>query len=246
MHSVFSFVLTAPIQIQEVREAFADAMEGSESLTIVSGKRAPRGDLYERAGSGVLPPTGSPPALGYASGSGIPTGGESPLWSSVWSPPVGVESPSWSKVWSPASGAELPFDPEGEVEPGTVSNNQAASSSKAKTVQWGTTPENQAESSSKAKTVQWATTTTDQEASSSDSNSEGKGVKWGSTTKVYMYGPDPLSPPPGREGYLAKVAASRLPKSGSKSFGANVKTFFSKLGKLKLRPRFQRAAKTGA
>ncbi|KAF8496014.1 hypothetical protein F5888DRAFT_1635321 [Russula emetica] len=79
------------------------------------------------------------------------------------------------------------------------------------------------------------TTTGNQPASFSNP----KKVHWGPTTKVHFYD-DNLPLPPGREGYLAKVAAQQ------NSFGNKFKTFFSKLGKLNFRPRFQPAVDTGA
>jgi hypothetical protein len=97
--------------------------------------------------------------------------------------------------------------------------------------------------------------TTDNQPASS---SETKAVSWGHTTKVHLYdenapphipGPDGvlmdhLALPPGREGYLAKVAAEQSPPQPPpkpKGFASNLKTYFDKLGKLNFRPRFQPA-----
>jgi hypothetical protein len=137
----------------------------------------------------------------------------------------GVDMPSF-----PSGGTGVPLDPEGAFKPGTTIGNQPASSGKTKS------------------------------------------VSWGPTTKVHFYDKDPferpLPRPPGRKGYLAKVAAQQSqspdiehdvlssshfspppqspPKPQSKGFVSNFKTYFSKLGKLKFRPRFQRTTDTGA
>jgi hypothetical protein len=91
------------------------------------------------------------------------------------------------------------------------------------------------------------------------SSGKTKSVLWGHTTKVHIYDKDPfenpLPLPPGRNGYLAKVAAQQSPspniehassssyfdppKPQSKGFVSNFKTFFAKLGKLNLRPNFK-------
>ena len=90
------------------------------------------------------------------------------------------------------------------------------------------------------------------------SPSEAKSVSWGHTTKVHFFHDEPdglgLPPPPGREGYLAKMAGKQSleiehaspPEPQSKGFISNFKTYFGKLGKLKFRPRFQRTVDTGA
>ena len=219
--SVFSFVLAAPVPVGEVREACADAVEGDENVIIVSGKRAPRGNPYDREGSDSdsdtewwTPPPKSSPAVGHASGSH--PGVDMPSSSSG-----GSESP----LLTPG-GTEVPLDPEGASKPGTTTENQPVSSSEAKS------------------------------------------VSWGHTTKVHFFhdGPDDLRlpPPPGRQGYLVKVAGQQTPsleiesaspssyldpppppKPQSKGFVNNFKTFFGKLGKLNFRPRFQRTVDTG-
>ena len=137
----------------------------------------------------------------------------------------GSASPLWSKVWSSPGGTEVPepWHQEGTFKPDSTTENKPTSTSNIKTVQWGPTTENQLPSSSEAKAVQW-----------------------GPTTKVFMYAKDPLPSPPGREAYLAKLAAQTLPQP--KSFSSKVKTFFGNLkhglkhGNLKFRPRFQRTS----
>jgi hypothetical protein len=45
--SIFSFVLAAPVAVQELRKACADAVDGSEDVKIGSGKRAEVQDSEE-------------------------------------------------------------------------------------------------------------------------------------------------------------------------------------------------------
>jgi hypothetical protein len=122
---------------------------------------------------------------------------------------TGSESPMWSNVWSEPKGVEVPWDPPKSA--GTMTGNPPTSAGNIKKVQWGTTAENQL---------------------ASESSGETKAVQWGPTTKIFMYPEDPLPQPPGRNGYLAKVAAQTLPRP--QSFGSKVKAF---LGKAKFRPR---------
>jgi hypothetical protein len=268
--SVFSFVLAAPVPVGEVREACADAVEGDENVIIVSGKRAPRGNPYDREGSDSdsdtewwTPPPKSSPAVGHASGSH--PGVDMPSSSSG-----GSESP----LLTPG-GTEVPLDPEGASKPGTTTENQPVSSSEAKSVSWGHTnkvlffhdePDGLGlpPPHPDVGMLSSPTTTEDQPASSSGA----KSVSWGHTTKVHFFhdGPDDLRlpPPPGRQGYLVKVAGQQTPsleiesaspssyldpppppKPQSKGFVNNFKTFFGKLGKLNFRPRFQRTVDTG-
>ena len=121
---VFSSVLAAPIPVREVR---SDATEGTEDVMIMSEKRAPRGarNLYTRDG-GMSSDNWRTP--NFASGNLPGVGKPSPLSG-------GGDSPLWSKVWSTPNGAEATY-PEGVALPGTT---QPASTNKAKTVQWGST-----------------------------------------------------------------------------------------------------------
>jgi hypothetical protein len=187
--SAFSFVLAAPVQVLEIREACADAVEGDEGVIIVSGKRAPapRGfegdsDTWAPSSSQTPPvPDGSHPGVGMPSSPS--TGSTSPLSST----PGGTEA-------------------EGALKPETTTGSRPASPSKPKSVSWADT--------------------------------------------VQFFEPDPILPPdrpPGREGYLAKVAKqppspeiehispnyfSPPPKPQPKGFISKLKTVFSKLGKL--------------
>jgi hypothetical protein len=277
--SVFSFVLAAPVPVREVREACADAVEGGENVIIVSGKRAPRGDPYEGTEEDLYPtdlyspdspdtelgtsPSQSPSPPDHASGShstvDMPS---SPSPSSG-----GDSSPGWfSKVWSIPGETKVSSDPEGAFKPGTTTENEPASSSKTKKVNfWHTT---------KVHIFEPDLPDEDQPASLPP-HSETKSVSWGLSNKVVLPSgeviSEPLPPPeveplplpPGREGYLAKVSTKQqspspeiehaspssyfdLPQPQSKGFVSNFKTFFGKLGKLNFRPRFQRAVDTGA
>jgi hypothetical protein len=199
---IFSLVLAAPIPVRKVRDAYADsnAMEGDKGATIVSEKRAPRGDLYKRdstfsddsnfewwkpnQANGVHPDVKPSPSSG---------GGESPLWSKVWSKQGGTDAT------------------EGVAQFGTTAENRPASTT-----------------SNKVKSVSWAPTNDVQLPS-------GDVVKRPLGTDINLLAG---SPPPGREGYLAKQRP--------KSFGGKIKAFFSKLGKFRFRPRSQRTVNTRA
>jgi hypothetical protein len=130
--SVSSFVLAAPVPVREVREACADAVEGDEDVIIASGKRAAPENPYALAGSDFSDSewrtlSQSPSGLDYGSGS-------HPGFDMPPSPSDGSKSPLWFKVWSAPGGTEVPWDPEGEVNPGTTTKNQPASSSNTKKV----------------------------------------------------------------------------------------------------------------
>lgn len=126
--SLFGFVLAAPVAIQEVREACADAVDEGENVIIqvgpVAGKRADiqeEEDLFARAQQG---PSSSSPAPNYASGT----------------PPDPSSSPGESKppLLSTSGEIELSWNPEPE---GEANSLQRASSSKAKSVSWAPTKE---------------------------------------------------------------------------------------------------------
>ena len=127
---------------------------------------------------------------------------------------------------------EVSLDQQGAFKPGTTTENQPASPSKTKSVSWGTSN----------KVV----------------------LPSGEITSEPL--PQNLPLPPGREGYLAKMAGQSSPppppKSQSKDFVSNFRTYFGKLGttfqhavshfktvigklgKLDFRPRFQREVDT--
>lgn len=143
--------------------------------------------------------------------------------------PRGVDWNSDTPEWAPSS-SQTPPVPDGS-HPGV---DMPSSPSAGSTSPPSSTPGRiEAEGAFKP-----GTTTGNQPASPSKL----KSVSWGHTTKVHFYGPEPLLPPPGREGYLAKVAPSPetehispnyfSPKPQSKGFTSKLKTFFSKLGKL--------------
>ena len=104
--------------------------------------------------------------------------------------------------------------------------------------QSSSTSANQPASSSNPgpKTVQWVHTPTESKPSSPINP---KAVTWSPAvvTAVFTYPKDPLPPPPGRNGYLAKVATQTLPQS--KGFFSKLRTFFGNLAsKLRFWPRF--------
>jgi hypothetical protein len=242
--SVFNFVLAAPVPVREVREACADAVGGGETVIIVSGKRGNPGEGADPAESDLYPIDLSDTESDLYPINLSDT--ESDLYPIDLTDTVSPQSPSTPDdasgshpgVDMPSSpsggskspgGTEVPLDTEGAFKPGTTTENPPVSG-------------------------------------------ETKSVSWGPTTKVHFYDKDPferpLPRPPGRKGYLAKVAAQQSqspdiehdvlssshfspppqspPKPQSKGFVSNFKTYFSKLGKLKFRPRFQRTTDTGA
>jgi hypothetical protein len=209
--SVFSFVLAAPVPVREVREARTDAVvEGDENMIIVPGKRAARGNPHEGPEEDLYPPDlsdtewGTPPhqspsAPDYVSGShpdiDMPSSG-------------GSKSPLLSTT---PGGTEVPLDSEGAFTPGTTTENQPASSSKTKKVNfWHTTkvhffdpdlsppPEHQSTSSSET------------------APSNKVLLPSGEITSEQLPPESDFLPlPPGREGYLAKVAKQPSPSPES-------------------------------
>jgi hypothetical protein len=128
--SVFGFVLAAPAAVQEVREARADgAVDGSENVIIGSGKRADSEEepllqsWAKHQGTSSAPnyASGTHPNPSFSLGDSVP-------------PPL-----------STSGGIELPWDPLGLTkggaklsQPGTSTEIQPASLSKAKSVLWAT------------------------------------------------------------------------------------------------------------
>ena len=234
------FVLAAPVPGQDVREAFADAVEGGENMIIVSRKPAPPGNPHEAEESGLYPIDSSntewnmPPApqssSDHASGS---------------HPGVGMSS-------SPSGGTEVPLDSEGASKPGTTTDDQLASSSKTNKLDWGHMTKGIPYRPFLAPLPEDETLSDEEPWSDDEPSSYGE-----ITSKQLPPGIEPLPLPPGREGYLAKVAAQQLSspeieqaspssifepppssKSQSKGFVSKVKTFVGKLGELKFAPRF--------
>jgi hypothetical protein len=249
--SAFSFVLAAPVPTQEVREACADAVEGDENMIILSGKRAPRGNPYEGEDSDLfsldLSDTESPPQSPSAPN---PASGSHPGVGTPSSPSGGSKSALLT-----AGGTEVPLDPKGAFKLGLPPPPGREGYLAKVAGQQSPFPEIEHAPPS-------GTTTGNQPTSPSGR----KSISWDPTTKVHFYhdGPEELGlpPPPGREGYLAKVAKQQSlspeiehaspfshfeppppPKPQSKGFVSNIK---SKLGKLKFRPRFQRTVEAGA
>ena len=149
--SVFNSVLAAPVAVQEVREACADAVDASDTLIIGSWKRANEEDsLLAQAQQGSslrLRPSGwtsLPPGLASV------LDNPNPSFSSGESKPP---------MLSTSSETELSWNPEGEaklIQQGPLTGIQPASSSKAKLIQPGPSTGIQPASSSKAKSVSWA------------------------------------------------------------------------------------------
>ena len=240
--SVVSFVLAAPVP--EVHEAWGDVVEGDENVIVVSGKRAPGGNPSE--GDSDLYPYN--PYDGDSDESDL-----YPPDQSYRTPP---QSPSPS-AHDDASGRH-PFDPaQGAFKPETTTENQPAASSstgKPKKVDWHHT--------TKVHIYEPAIYVPPPEGPSSSASS----VKWAPSREVILPSgetfsetvpPDPLPLPPGRKGYLAKVAAGQQPpppefdhaspssffeppppEPKSKSLVSKVTTSLGKLGKLKFVPRF--------
>jgi len=231
--SVFSFVLPAPVPVQEVREVYADAMEGGENAIIVSGKRAPPGNPHQGEESDLYPPElsdtesgtsqpQSPSTPNYASGSH--PGVDMPS-----SPPGGSKSPPGPKMWSTPEWTDVPLDEEGTFKPGTTTENQPASSSETKSVSWGHTTK-----------VHFFHDEPDTLGLPRPPGREGYLAKAAgrpsSSLEIEHASPssyfDPPPPPP--------------PKPQSKGLVSNVKSYFGKLRKLKFRPRSKRTVDTGA
>ena len=178
--------------------------------------------------------------------------------------PYDGESDSDTEWWTPSSQSPASPDHAGGSNPGVgmssspSSGSESPLGSKVWSAPGGTKVPLDEEGAFKP-----GTTTEDQSPSSSGT----KSVSWGHTTKVHFFhdGPEPLglAPPPGREGYLAKVAGQKSPspevedaslssyfepppppppKPQSKGSGSKFKTFFGKLGKLNYLPTFHRAA----
>jgi hypothetical protein len=209
--SVFSFVLAAPVPVREVREARTDAVvEGDENMIIVPGKRAARGNPHEGPEEDLYPPDlsdtewGTPPhqspsAPDYVSGShpdiDMPSSGES-------------KSPLLSTT---PGGTEVPLDSEGAFTPGTTTENQPASSSKTKKVDfWHTTKVHFFDPDLSPRPE-------DQSTSSSETAPSNKVLLPSGEITSEQLPPesDFLPLPPGREGYLAKVAKQPSPSPES-------------------------------
>jgi hypothetical protein len=255
--SVFGFVLAAPVAVQEVREACADAaVDGDENVIIGWGKRADEEEpllqwwAQAQKGSSSYWSTapwkyhGSSSAPNYASGTrwdlnpSFSPGGSKP-------PPL-----------STSGGTEVPSNPlaEGEaklIQPGTSTEIQPASLSKAKSGTWAPN-NNKPASLSKSKSVSWAPSRTVVLPSGSIhtemlepekkppqlSITDGTELSLKPEAEAKLIQPEtstdiqPLlqSESPEREGYLPKMAAQQSPPK------PKAKNIFKKLlGKLKFK-----------
>lgn len=199
---IFSFVLAAPVPVRAPR---GKSYDGSESESDMEWWTTSTKELQSQPQS--------PSPLDYASASGSHPGDGMPPPPS----PAGGNSPLWSKVWSTPGGTEVAWDTEeGVFKPGSTTENRPVSPSTAKAISW-----------SPLKKVQ---------------------LPSGDVIRTPLQSDIKLvpSPPPGREGYLAKAAAQQLPpqlppqlpqKPQSKGFVAKFKKVFAKLaGKLKFWP----------
>jgi hypothetical protein len=138
--SVFSFVLAAPVAVQEAREACADVVDGGDNVIIGSGKRADVQEEDPLLAQAQQDPSsssdwrstpsqdqGSSSAPNYASGTH-----PNPSLSSGDSKPSLLSTSGGTKVlWNPLAegGANL-------IQPGTSTEIQPASSSNRKSVSW--------------------------------------------------------------------------------------------------------------
>jgi hypothetical protein len=198
-------------------------------VVIVSGKRAPRGN----PGEGAVP-------------------AESDLYPIHWSD---TESDLFSIHLSDTESPQPPSTPDHASGSRPGIGMPSSPSSGSKSPLWSTAGGTEVPLDTEG-AFKPGTTIGNQPPASSGKT---KSVSWGHTTKVHIYDKDPfenpLPLPPGRNGYLAKVAAQQSPspniehassssyfdppKPQSKGFVSNFKTFFAKLGKLNLRPNFK-------
>ena len=229
--SILGLVLTAPVPVQEVREAWADAVEGGEKMIIMSGKRAqsgPDADLY---------PPGSPTGSDFsdlewysaASPPSSPDRDKLPPLRSSLRPQTGGTDPEKNQPkkvhWGPTTEYTLP--PETLSPPGRE-GYELTGSDFSDSEWYSITPEK-----SPAAAPNYASGSGSPGVSSSPSPSDGgkspplrsnlppqpggtdpeknqpKEVHGGPTAESTLP-PQTLSPPPGREGYLKKVDAQRL------------------------------------
>ncbi|KAF8490077.1 hypothetical protein F5888DRAFT_1743057 [Russula emetica] len=237
--SIFSFVLAAPVAVQELRKACADAVDGSENVKIGSGKRADVQDSeedpmkewlaqaqHEPSSSSSSQDQGSSSAPNYASGthpnpSFSPEGeAKSTLRTSTETQPA---SPSEAKSvsWAPSKEVLLPSG-ETVSEPLTPESGSESS--------WGyfdlPTPLGREEylakmAAQQSPSPEVASTLRTSTETQPASPSEAKSVSWTPSKEVLLPSgetvSEPLTPeikplplPPGREGYLAKMAAQQF------------------------------------
>jgi hypothetical protein len=242
--SVFSFVLAAPVAVREVGKACADGVDVKVGL----GKRA---DVQEKdrfkkwlddLDQAQQEPSEEVP---WSNPSQRQSSSLAPTYASGTHPnPPSSPGESKSPLLSTSGRAELSWNPEGET----------------KLIQPGTSTEIQPASSSDPKSVSWAPSKKVQLPS-------GKTIMLPLQSEVIK-----LPTPPGREAYLAKMAAQQSPSPEikheslwsyfdpapgreqmaaqqspsrpSKGFFGDSTNLFKKLGKLKFLPRFQRISST--
>jgi hypothetical protein len=246
--SIFSFMLAAPIAVQEVREACANAVDEGGDVIIGLAKRT---EVQEKEDP-----------MKYW----LTQGQQEPSSSSDWrSTPSQHQGSSSMPNYASGTHPNPPFS-SGESKPSPLSTSGGTElswnpESEAKLIQSGTSAEIQPTSSSKAKSVSWAPS---------------KGVKLpsGDIISEPLLLPEikPLPRPLGRDAYLVKVAAQQSPSPGiehtspssyfnlppplgwdkylakmakqQSGFFRDPMKALKKFGKLKFRPRFWRISGT--
>ena len=247
MLSVFNSVLAAPVAVREVREAFSDAVDGDDNVTIGLAKHVREEDpLFARAQQeeeslspdwfwNVRKPSEQGPSSAPTSASGTHP---NPSFSS---------GDGESSVFSASGGtaSEPSSNPEGETklfQPGISTEIQPASSSKAQPVSWVS------DKKVKLPSGEIPTLPLQSEALPAPPGREGYLAKMAAQqlpSPNTEYASDFNLPlPPGREAYLAKMAAQQSPSRPSKSFFGDSSNIFNKLRKLKFLPRFQHISST--
>ena len=226
--SVFGFVLAAPVAVQRVREACADAVEGDENVIIVSGKRAPRANRYETE-EDLSPMDVYPPESPDTEQRTSPSQSSSPPNHASGSH-SSVDMPSSSSL---ASGSESPPTTKVHIfEPDLPNEDQQASPppGETKSVSWG--PSNKVLLPS-GKVISVSLPPPEVEPLPLPPGREGYLVK------------QQQSPSPEIEHASPSSYFDPPPPPQSKGVVGNFKKVFGKLGKLNFRPReFQRVRLT--
>jgi len=253
--SVFGFVLAAPAVVQEVREACADAVDGGDNVIIGSGKRA---EDEEPLSAQPLPEQELTSSNSWSTPA--QRSSTAPEFARMIQP-----SPSFSSgeskppLLSTSIATELSWNPEGEaklIQPGTSTEIQPASLSRAKSVKWGAFNEVKLPSGRIFKEELPPLENEHDPLSPGrggyqpeqpTSLSKSKSISWPPSKEVHLpsgliYSEmlqlenKPLPLQPGREGHQPGMVAQQSP-SRSKPKSKNI---FSKLGKLSSKLKFWR------
>ena len=214
--SVFSFVLAAPVAVREAGKTCVDGVDVNVGL----GKRVDvqEEDRFKKWLDDLDQAQQEPSEeVPWSTPSQGQSSSLAPTYASGTHPnPPSSPGESKSPLLSTSGRAELSWNPEGET----------------KLIQPGTLTEIKPASSSNPKSVSWASSKKVQLPS-------GKSITLPLQSEVIK-----LPTPPGREAYLAKMAAQQSPSQPSKGFFGDSTNLFKKLGKLKFLPRFQRISST--